>query len=98
VTGCPVCRAAFRGVPVCPRCGADLAPLMLLAVRAWKLRQAAREALAAGNFVSARRLAEEAQKLQSTPAGWSIHAVAQASACGATEPRPVREQWLGLLQ
>ena len=39
---CPVCRARFRGVAVCSRCGADLARLMLLAAEAWRLREAAR--------------------------------------------------------
>ena len=83
--GCPVCRAAFRGVAVCPRCGADLAPLMRVAARAWRLRQAAREALAAGDFASARRMAEAAQGLQSTRTGRSILAAAQASECGADD-------------
>lgn len=76
MTGCPVCRAAFRGTAECPRCGADLAPLMLLAARAWRLRQEAGEALAAGRFDSARRLAEEAERLQSTPRGRALAAAA----------------------
>src|SRR5262250_1972857 len=46
---CPTCRAAWRGVPTCPRCGTDLTALMRVAVRAWELRQAARAALCAGD-------------------------------------------------
>lgn len=80
MTGCPVCRAAFRGVASCPRCGADLAPLMHLAARAWRLRRAAREALAEEDFASALRLLEEAESLQSTSAGSALARVAKAAA------------------
>lgn len=61
---CPVCRARFRGARICSRCGADLEPLMRLAARAWMLREAARDALAAGAFGRARELAERAGKIQ----------------------------------
>lgn len=73
---CPVCRAAFRGTVSCSRCGADLEPLMDAAARAWRLRQAARSALAAGEFTSAARLAGQAQALQATAAGRSLQVVA----------------------
>lgn len=76
MSGCPVCRAAFRGVAECPRCGADLAPLMALAARAYRLRQCARQALQAGDFAAARDLAEQAQRLESTSAGRALLAVA----------------------
>jgi hypothetical protein len=66
---CPVCRARFRGTSVCSRCGADLTVLMTLAAAAWRLRQAARQALAAGEFAHARDLAAQAQHICSTPAG-----------------------------
>lgn len=42
---CPTCRAAWREVAICPRCGTDLTSLMRVAVRAWQLREAARRAL-----------------------------------------------------
>jgi hypothetical protein len=58
---CPVCQARFRGARICSRCGADLEPLMLLAVKAWQLRQAARQALDAGDVQRALALAIEAQ-------------------------------------
>ncbi len=38
IGSCPVCRNRFRGKRHCPRCGADLARLMWLAVRAWQRR------------------------------------------------------------
>jgi predicted amidophosphoribosyltransferase len=76
VSACPVCRASFRGVAECPRCGADLTALMSLEVRAWKLRLSAREALAAGDGPGALRLASQAQHLQDTPAGRALLAVA----------------------
>jgi predicted amidophosphoribosyltransferase len=66
---CPVCQARFRGARICSRCGADLEPLMLLAVKAWQLRQAARQALNAGDAERALGLAMEAQGLQSTESG-----------------------------
>ncbi len=75
---CPVCRAAFRGSVECSRCGADLRPLFELAARAWRLRQAARAALAAGEFTEAARLAAEAQAIQATEAGRSVEVVAGA--------------------
>jgi predicted amidophosphoribosyltransferase len=73
---CPVCRARFRGASRCSRCGADLTVVMTLAVTAWRLRRAARQALAAGEFAKARRLGAEAQELYSTPAGKSLEIVA----------------------
>ena len=66
---CPVCRARFRETPECARCGADLAPLMLLAGKAYRLRQEAREALRGADPERARRLAAEAQDVWATPAG-----------------------------
>lgn len=50
---CPVCRAAFRGDCVCSRCGADLSMLMLVAAKAYKLRQAAISQLAEGQLEAA---------------------------------------------
>ena len=75
MSGCPVCRAGFRGSAVCPRCGADLTGVMSLAVRAWRSRESARAALAAQDWVSARELASGAQRLHDTPAGRALLAV-----------------------
>ena len=69
---CPVCRARFRGVRICSRCGADLSPLMRLLVEAWRLREAARDSLAAGDLASACRLAAQAQRLQVTGEGGAL--------------------------
>ena len=69
---CPVCQARFRAVRICSRCGADLEPLMLLAVKAWQLRQAARQELGAGNVERALGLAIEAQGTQETGSGASL--------------------------
>jgi hypothetical protein len=66
---CPVCQARFRGSRICSRCGADLEPLMLLTVKAWQLRQAARQALDAGDAGRALGLAVEAQGTQNTGSG-----------------------------
>jgi hypothetical protein len=69
---CPVCQARFRGARICSRCGADLEPLMLLAVKAWQLRQAARQALDAGDVERALGLAIEAQGIQGTESGEAL--------------------------
>ncbi len=63
---CPVCRASFRGALRCPRCGADLEPVMNLLAAAWSMREGARRALRAGEFARARRLAEGAADLHAT--------------------------------
>lgn len=69
---CPVCQARFRGAVVCSRCGADLGRLMRLAARAWWLREAARAAVATGDFERVLELAAKAQEAQGTPAGEAL--------------------------
>jgi hypothetical protein len=69
---CPVCQARFRGARICSRCGADLEPLMVLAVEAWQLRQASRQALDAGDAERALERAIEAQGVQSTESGEAL--------------------------
>ena len=66
---CPVCQARFRGATECSRCGADLRTIMRLAVSAWRMREAARDAIAAGDAVGARALVVRAQEICGTPAG-----------------------------
>src|SRR2546426_1554585 len=74
---CPTCRAAWRGVATCPRCGADLTALMRVAVRAWDLRQAVHAALCAGNRATeALALARTACQLHTTPHGQRLLALA----------------------
>jgi predicted amidophosphoribosyltransferase len=66
---CPVCRARFRGVVICSRCGADLSTVMALVASAWRARQAARRSLAEGDIPCAQALALHAQQLAYTEAG-----------------------------
>ena len=73
---CPVCQARFRGARLCSRCGADLEPLMSLAVLAWQRRQAACQAFQASDFRRATGLADEAQQLHSTPDGERLRLLA----------------------
>ncbi|MBN1422779.1 MAG: hypothetical protein JXP34_28645 [Planctomycetes bacterium] len=82
---CPVCRASFRGTAACSRCGADLAPLMVLAAKAHLLRRAARDVLRAGDFARAGDLAAEAQRLCATEAGSGLTLLAR----WLIESRPV---------
>jgi predicted amidophosphoribosyltransferase len=86
VSACPACRAGFRSVAICPRCGADLAPLMALAARAWRLRQRARQALAIPDFARARQLAAQAQQVHATQPGAALLAVAAWGAADADSP------------
>lgn len=76
MSGCPVCRAGFRRTAICPRCGADLTALMSVAVRAWRLRESARDALDTGDWGTAQDCAAAAQRLQDTPAGRALLAIA----------------------
>ena len=71
-TTCPVCRAPFRHAVACPRCGADLAPLMATLAQAWSLRQRARQALRAGNYLHATTLARAAHETSSTIASRNL--------------------------
>ena len=72
---CPVCRARFRGARGCSRCGADLTMVMSLAASAWRIRLAARQALAGGEFARTRYLASAAQQICCTPAGRRLEAL-----------------------
>ena len=74
---CPTCRASWRGVTICPRCGSDLTAIMRVAVKAWKLREAARAALCAGDRAAdALDLARTAWRLHATPQGQRLLALA----------------------
>ncbi len=72
---CPVCQARFRGSAECSRCGADLGTIMGLVVSAWRLREAARQAIAEGDIMRARQLAAQAQELCGTQSGRDLELV-----------------------
>jgi methylphosphotriester-DNA--protein-cysteine methyltransferase len=67
VQRCPVCRASFKGSPVCHRCRADLSTLLRIERQAEQLARQAVQALAAGEKKKARELADEAYFLHATP-------------------------------
>jgi hypothetical protein len=81
---CPVCQARFRGVSQCGRCGADLTAVMTLAASAWRLRQAARLAIAAGDPARAGALASQAERICRTEPGRRLEALS----AWLIEPRP----------
>ncbi|MCB2182412.1 MAG: hypothetical protein KQH63_10330 [Desulfobulbaceae bacterium] len=64
---CPVCRARCRDQPVCHRCKAELAPLLLIEVSAERSARRALHELAAGDIVAAARAAARACSLHNTP-------------------------------
>lgn len=66
---CPVCGARFRGTRQCSRCGADLLILMRIAAQAYRFREAARQALVAGDPPQTVRSATKAEALHATAAG-----------------------------
>jgi hypothetical protein len=84
-TGCPVCRARFRGSPRCSRCGADLTVLMLLAAHAYILRRAARQSLRQSDYQAALASAQAAQRLHSTAEGTLLCILSTAAASPLSE-------------
>lgn len=74
---CPVCRAPFRGIVECPRCGADLAPVMRLVAAAFRERMQARSALRSLDVPAAARHAEHALALHGTDAGRRLLRIAE---------------------
>ena len=61
---CPVCRASFKGMPVCRRCKSDLTDLITLEKQAeYRMMQAVLQLLA-GNLSKARQLCRTSATLQ----------------------------------
>jgi predicted amidophosphoribosyltransferase len=90
---CPTCRGPWRGAAICPRCGSDLIAIMRLAAKAWELREAAREALCAGEHpASALDLARAACRLHATPQGQRLLALALLAAGQMAEALEVIER------
>lgn len=61
---CPVCRARFKGEAVCYRCGADLSSLLAIEAEAAAWERETVALLAAGDWIAARRAADQALALQ----------------------------------
>ncbi len=69
---CPVCRARFKGDPVCYRCGADLGPLLAIEAEAAALERRAVLLLGAGELIDARRAADRVLALQYSPLACAV--------------------------
>lgn len=94
-TRCPTCRAAWRSVAECPRCGTDLTQLMQVAAKAWKLREAARTALCEGERApEAVALARASCQLHATPRGQRLLVLALLEAGQLQEASLLIEQGL----
>jgi hypothetical protein len=92
---CPTCRAPWRGVTICARCGSDLAALMQVAVKAWELREAARAALCAGDRPAhGLDLARAACRLHSTRQGQRLLVLALVAAGQMAEVHELMEPLL----
>jgi len=87
---CPVCKARFRGSCACSRCGADLTPLMELAVQAFAAHQDGVQALAKGDFAEASQLAGKAALLHNTAATHNLTLLTKwlAGHCGTLHNDP----------
>jgi hypothetical protein len=83
---CPVCQARFRGSAECSRCGADLRTIMGLAAGAWRMREAARQAIADGDAARARVLAAQALEICGTPAGRDLEKISSWLAGDGQDP------------
>lgn len=70
---CPVCGAGFRSTTACPRCGADLATMMLLAEKARLIRCDARLELLAGNLDKALALTSQSMKIHAVKSSADLH-------------------------
>ena len=64
---CPLCNARFKGDSTCPRCRADLAPLLALESQSDVLCRQAVKAIGVGNQARAKKLAMQAVSCQATP-------------------------------
>lgn len=64
MTRCPTCRAPFRGIPECHRCGTRLAEILRIEERSSACEQAARRALADSDLASAQGYIDRALFLQ----------------------------------
>ena len=64
---CPLCNARFKGDSTCPRCRADLAPLLTLESQSDVLCRQAVMALGADDAGRAKDLALRAVSCQATP-------------------------------
>ena len=64
---CPVCRARFKGEAVCYRCGTDLNVLLAIEAEAAAWERETVALLAAGDWIAARRAADQALALQYSP-------------------------------
>ena len=58
---------------------------MRLAVGAWRMREAARDAISVGDLARARALAAKAQEICRTPAGWDLEMVSSWLAGASAE-------------
>jgi hypothetical protein len=92
---CSTCRAPWRGVTICARCGTDLTALMRVAVRAWELREAARALLSQDERAAeAVAVAQAACRLHTTPHGQRLLALALCKAGHLAEASELIETFL----
>jgi predicted amidophosphoribosyltransferase len=74
---CPTCRAPWCQSALCSRCGTDLSTLMQVVLRAWQLREAARQLVCEDTQpAEAVRLARAACQLHATPQAQRLLALA----------------------
>ncbi len=69
---CPVCRAWFKGMPVCRRCKSDLTDLIALEKQAEYTMMQAVQQLQVGNLSKARQLCICSETLQRTEFGATL--------------------------
>ena len=64
---CPVCRARVKDEAVCYRCGVDLSVMLAIEAEAAAWEREAVSLLASGDWIAARRAADQALALQHSP-------------------------------
>lgn len=87
---CPTCRAPWRRVALCGRCGTDLTTVMRIVRKAWEIRETVRELLWAGDrSAEAVRLARTACHLHATPQAHKLLALALLANHQVAEARAI---------
>jgi hypothetical protein len=86
---CPVCRARFKGDPVCRRCNADLAPLLAIEASAESYARRAISDLATGDIAAAGEAANRACALHFTLFGEALRDFISSLRCSEMDSKKI---------
>lgn len=87
---CPLCKARLRDKTICNRCEADLGLLQTIEFQAERLALRAVNKLLAGEMASARRQADAACNLHTTPFHHALTGFIKTTMAGEEDETPWR--------